>query len=202
MKPLILIGGGGHCKSVIEAAESSGRTIVGVLDMTENVGHEILGYAIIGTDDELEIYAADNEFVITVGHIKSSDIRRNIARKVTQHKGVFGTIIASTAHVSRHATIGSGTVVMHGAMINAGAVVGENCIINTLANVEHDAVVGDFCHISTGVMLNGDTKIGQDTFVGSNAMIKESIKLGHNSTIGGGGVILHETAPYSIMRRS
>ncbi len=24
-KPLVLIGGGGHCKSVIEVAESSGR---------------------------------------------------------------------------------------------------------------------------------------------------------------------------------
>lgn len=43
MKPIILIGGGGHCKSVIEAAESSGRAIAGILDMAENVGHEILG---------------------------------------------------------------------------------------------------------------------------------------------------------------
>ena len=42
MKPLILIGGGGHCKSVIEAAESAGYSILGVLDMPEDVGKEIL----------------------------------------------------------------------------------------------------------------------------------------------------------------
>lgn len=29
MKPLILVGGGGHCKSVIEAAESMGLAIGG-----------------------------------------------------------------------------------------------------------------------------------------------------------------------------
>lgn len=44
MKPLILVGGGGHCKSVIEAAESMGLAIGGILDLLENVGGRILGY--------------------------------------------------------------------------------------------------------------------------------------------------------------
>ena len=38
VKQLILVGGGGHCKSVIEAAESAGYSILGVLDMPEEVG--------------------------------------------------------------------------------------------------------------------------------------------------------------------
>ena len=42
MKPLILVGGGGHCKSVIEVAESAGYEILGVLDMPEDKGKEIL----------------------------------------------------------------------------------------------------------------------------------------------------------------
>ena len=47
-KPLILIGGGGHCKSVIEAAESAGYSILGILDMPEDVGNEVLpGYMLI-----------------------------------------------------------------------------------------------------------------------------------------------------------
>ena len=36
-KPLILVGGGGHCKFVLEANESVGLYYVGVLDMLENV---------------------------------------------------------------------------------------------------------------------------------------------------------------------
>lgn len=35
MRPLILVGGGGHCKSVIEAAESKGLVIGGILDLPE-----------------------------------------------------------------------------------------------------------------------------------------------------------------------
>ena len=53
MKPLILVGGGGHCKSVIEAAESMGLAIGGILDLLENVGGRILGYPVIGTDDDI-----------------------------------------------------------------------------------------------------------------------------------------------------
>ena len=37
-KNLILIGGGGHCKSVIDVAESAGYNILGILGMPEEVG--------------------------------------------------------------------------------------------------------------------------------------------------------------------
>ena len=51
-RPLILVGGGGHCKSVIEAAESAGCFIKGILDIPSQVGEEVLGYTIIGTDND------------------------------------------------------------------------------------------------------------------------------------------------------
>ena len=41
MKPIILVGGGGHCKSVIDAAESADYSILGVLDMPDEVGKAI-----------------------------------------------------------------------------------------------------------------------------------------------------------------
>lgn len=186
MKPLIFIGGGGHCKSVIEAAESSGRVVAGILDMPKNVGAEILGYKIIGTDDDIAAYAAKHEFVITIGHIKDSALRGEIALKIQAAKGRLATVVASTANVSRHATIGAGTVVLHGAMVNAAAVVGENCIINTLANVEHDATIGDFCHISTGAMVNGNCNVGQDVFLGSQSVMLNGASIAPNCLIAAG----------------
>lgn len=75
-KNLILIGGGGHCKSVIEVAESAGYNILGILDIPENVGNEILpGHKVIGTDDDIPAYIDKADFVITVGFIKSPAIR-------------------------------------------------------------------------------------------------------------------------------
>ena len=53
-KNLILLGGGGHCKSVIDVAESAGYTIMGILDKPEEVGKNVLSYQIIGTDDDID----------------------------------------------------------------------------------------------------------------------------------------------------
>lgn len=188
-KPLILIGGGGHCKSVIDAAESAGFTILGVLDQPEKVGQGILGYKYIGTDDDIPDYVGKAEFVITVGQIKSSAIRHKIAERVAKVGGKLATIIASDAYVSKYANIGEGTVVLHKAFVNACARVGKNCIINTMVNIEHDAQIGDFCHISTGTMVNGETKIGHDTFVGSGSTLYNCIEIAENSIIPAGSVV-------------
>lgn len=189
MLPLILIGGGGHCKSVIDAAESAGFSILGILDQPEKVGQEILGYKVIGTDDDIPGLAGKAAFVITVGQILSSDVRRRIARKVEEAGGSFATVIARDACVSRHARIGEGSVILHKAVVNAGARIGRNCIINTMANIEHDASVGDFCHISTGVTVNGETQVGQDCFIGSGSTLYHCIHIADQTVIPAGSII-------------
>lgn len=198
MKPLILIGGGGHCKSVIEAAVSSGREIAGILDMPENVGKTVLDFNIVGTDDDISEYADGCEFLITVGHIKSSAARRAIYQKIESAGAKLATIVASTANVSRWATIDPGTVVSHGAMVNAGAVIGCNCIINTLANIEHDAIIEDFCHISTGAMINGDCIVGHDTFVGSQSVMLNGTQIVPGCIIAAGTFIRKSTTTPGI----
>ena len=177
MKLLILVGGGGHCKSVIDVAESAGYTILGILDMPEMVGASVLGYPVLGTDDDIPNYVDKAEFIITVGHIKNNTVRKKIAMRIENAGGKLTTIVASDAYVSRYATLGEGTVIMHKAFVNADAKVGQNCIINTMANIEHDAVIGDFCHISTGVMVNGGANIGNDTFVGSQSIVNQGVKI-------------------------
>ena len=43
MRPLILVGGGGHCKSVIDACESVSFSIKGILlDTSENIGKDVI----------------------------------------------------------------------------------------------------------------------------------------------------------------
>jgi len=188
-KPLILLGGGGHCKSVIDVAESAGYTILGILDKPEQVGTPVLDYKVIGTDDDMSQYADKAEFVITVGQIKSSALRRKLAQMVKDAGGKLATIIASDAYMSKYATIGEGTVVMHKAVVNAGAKIGANCIINTMANIEHDVQVGDFCHVSTGVMANGEVKIGDDSFIGSGSVIHQCVAIEAKSIIPAGSVV-------------
>ena len=199
-KYLILIGGGGHCKSVIEVAESSGYTIVGILDRPEEVGKKVLAYEVIGVDDDITQYVDKAEFVITVGFIKNPTLRIKLYNKVLQAGGKLATLIASTAHVSKYAVLGAGTVVMHQAFVNAGAVIGDNVIINTFANIEHDAHIGNQCHISTGAMVNGDCVVGENCFIGSQSVLANAISICPDVVIGAGSLVrksIDKTGIYS-----
>lgn len=189
-RPLILIGGGGHCKSVIEVAESAGYEIKGILDMPDEVGKEVLpGHKVIGTDDEIPQYVEECDLIITVGFIKNPALRIKLYNKVKAAGGRLATIIASTAHVSKYAELGEGTVIMHHAFVNAGAKIGDNCIINTFVNIEHDAEVGNQCHISTGTMVNGECKIGENCFIGSQSVCANCIEIDSDIIVGAGSVV-------------
>ena len=192
MKPLILLGGGGHCKSVIEAARSVYRPIAGIIDVTDKVGTEVCGVPIIGTESLLPSLAKDYEFIVAVGFIKNPAARNLLYGKILSCGGVPAVVIASTAHVSEYASIGRGSVVLHGACVNAGAVVGENVIINTMADIEHDAEIGANSHISTNASINGGTRMGESVFVGSGAVTVQGISICPNVVIGAGAVVCRD----------
>jgi sugar O-acyltransferase (sialic acid O-acetyltransferase NeuD family) len=191
MQDILLIGGGGHCRSVIDVIELTGKyRIYGIVDVKEKVGQKVLGYKIIGTDEDLPKYRNDVELAfITVGFINSVDLRIKIYSKLKQLNFKLPVIISPLAYVSKHSFIEEGTIVMHYAVINAGAKIGKNCIINTKALIEHDAIIEDFCHISTGAIVNGGAIVGKYSFVGSNATIKQYIKIPENSFIKAGTVV-------------
>lgn len=188
-KKLILIGGGGHCKSVIEVAKSTGYTILGILDIPEEIGKQVLDYKIIGVDDDIPQYIDKAEFIITVGFIKNSTLRIKLYNQVLEAGGKLATLIASTAHVSEYATLGVGTVVMHQAFVNAGAVIGNNVIINSFANIEHDVHIGNQCHISTGTMVNGDCRVGDNCFIGSQSVLVNGIMVCPDVIVGAGSLV-------------
>ena len=189
---IILIGGGGHCKSCIDVIERGGKyRIAGIVDTPEKLNENILGYKIIATDNDLQDLAKKyGYFLIALGHIKSPDKRIKLFVTLKDLGAKLPVIISPIAYVSKHARIEEGTIVMHHALINAGASVGRNCIINSKALIEHNAVIEDYCHISTGAVVNGGVKIGSGSFFGSNAVCKEYIEIGENAVIGCGAVIV------------
>lgn len=175
MKKIYLIGAGGHCKSCIDVIESTQKfQIAGLFDLKENVGKKIGPYSIIGTDQDIAKYVnSENEFLITLGQIKSPDLRIKTAELLTQLKAKLATVISARAYVSSTAQVLEGTIIMHDALVNSYASVGRHCIINTKALIEHDARVEEFCHVSTGAVLNGNARLKKESFLGSMAVTKE-----------------------------
>lgn len=190
-KGIILVGGGGHCKSCIDVIELQGLyNIEGILDLPERVGQEVMGYTIMGTDQELSMLAQKGFlFLITAGQIRNYQLRISLYEQITRNLCQTPAIISPLAYVSKHSIIGSGTIIMHGAKVNAGAVIGENCIINTNAIVEHDVKIGNHCHISTNSVVNGGSIIGDMTFLGSCAVTQEYANIPQGSFIKANSII-------------
>jgi len=182
---IILIGGGGHCKSVIDVIESAEIYLIfGIIDIKENIGKRILNYEIIGCDDDIpKLIKQCNNFHISLGHIKSNELRIKTYNNIKIQGGKFPVILSSKAYVSKYSQIAEGTIIMHNALINAGASIGFNTIINTKALIEHDAIIGNHCHISTGSIINGGVEVGDNTFFGSGAISKQYVKIPANSFI-------------------
>ena len=194
-RDLILIGAGGHCRSCIDVIETiPDIRIAGIVDVPKKVGQFLLGYPIIGCDDDLENLTGKYDlFFITIGHMGSPALRMDLSQSLDKLGVTQPTLVASTARISPHAEIGAGTIVHHQALVNAGAVVGKGCIINSGALVEHDAVVGDFCHISTRTILNGGVRVGNSSFVGSEAVVLQGVEIGQGCVVGAGTVVLNNT---------
>ena len=191
MKKIVLIGGGGHCKSVIDVIEQEGQfNIEGIVDVAELLGSEILGYPVLGTDDDIPKLAKKyKNAIITVGQIKSPKLRIKLFDLAVKSGFTMPKIISPNAYISKHSSIGNGVVVMHNAIINANSSIGDNCIINSKALVEHDCKISSHCHISTNATINGGAMVGSGSFVGSNATTKELAVIKDNSFIKAGSLI-------------
>lgn len=185
MNSIVLVGGGGHCASVIDVIEAEGKyQIVGIVDRSEKVGTKILGYEVLWTDDDLEFLVKKySNFMITLGQIKSAAPRKSLYFKLKELGANFPVIVSPLAHIARTAKIGEGSIVTHGAIVNSMAKIGVNCIINTKALCEHDVLIGDHCHISTAAVINGNCSVGDEVFVGSNSVIKQGTSISSGEVI-------------------
>lgn len=190
MRKLILIGGGGHCHSCIDVIEQEGKySIHGILDSSLEVNSEVLGYTVLGSDDQIERLAKENYyFLITIGQIKSPTLRIKIASLVTKAGGQFATIISPRSYIAKNVSIEEGTIIMHNSVINTNACLGKHCIINTGSLIEHDARVEDYCHISTMAVVNGSSIISRESFLGSNSTVHDRLTVPPNSVIGAGKI--------------
>lgn len=189
---LILVGGGGHCQSVIDVVEAIPRyEIVGVLDRAHKVGQYVSDYEIIGTEEQMaSLVHPEVHFLVTVGQIASSRIRYQLFQKVKQVGGRLATVVSPRAYVSSRATVGEGSVVMHDALINTHAQIGSNTIVNTRALVEHGVQVGNCCHIATGAIVNGDCQIRDHVFFGSQATVVQGVSIGEGIVVGAGATVV------------
>lgn len=198
---ILLLGSGGHAESCVDVIEQTGAyTIAGLIAPASEIGRTVLGYRIIGTDDDLRaLVGVCRNALIAVGQIETPAPRIDLYEQLAEIGYHLPCIVSPHAYVSGHARLGAGTIVMHGAVINAGAIVGRNCIINSQSLVEHGAEIGDHCHVSTGARINGNARVGAGSFVGSGAVVREGVQIGEGSIVGMGLKVLASCEAHTRM---
>jgi sugar O-acyltransferase (sialic acid O-acetyltransferase NeuD family) len=191
MNDILLIGGGGHCKSVIDVIEQEGRfNIAGIVERPDFLETDVLGYQIIGNDSDLVDLAKKYEYaLITVGQIESPSLRIKLFDLVVEAGFILPSVVSPNAYISPHASIDNGVAIMHDAIINANTTIGDNCIINSKALIEHDCRISKHCHISTNATINGGVVVESGCFIGSGVITKESITIVKNSFIKAGSLV-------------
>lgn len=196
-KKILLVGGGGHCKSVLDSLlELNTYLEIGIIDKKDKIGSSVLGIPVIGCDDDLPVLF-DNGYkyaFVTVGSIGNPSLRIKLYNILSDIGYEIPYIIDPSAKVSKYAKIEQGVFIGKRSIVNAGSLIQKGSIINSGAIVEHDCQIGAFSHIAPGAVLGGEVIVGENSHIGLNATIRQQVNIGSNSLIGMGSVVLKNIA--------
>lgn len=188
MEDIVLVGFGGHAKSVADCLIRQNKyNIIGYTDTKEKHSK----YKYLGNDAILsDLYSSGvKNAVICVGFLGKGDVRERLYTELKKIGFELPLIIDPSAIISTDAVIGEGTFVGKNAVINAEAQVGCCCIINTAAIIEHECKVSDFTHVAVNSVLCGQVEVGMSCLIGANSTIIQCVTIPNNTIIPAGDVV-------------
>lgn len=194
-KKLLLIGGGGHCKSVIDSLlQTNEYDELGIIDKKENIGRRILDVPIIGCDGDLNLLQKQGfqYAFVTLGSVGDPFLRIKLFNLIELNGFAIPNIIDPSALISRFVKLETGIFIGKNVTVNTCASIGKGSIINTSSIIEHDCEIGEFSHLASGAVLCGGVKIGENSHIGASSTVKQQVKIGANSIIGMGSVVLKD----------
>lgn len=187
---VVIIGGGGHAKVVIESLRASGKMAAAIVD-ADPTPREVLGVPVVGDDLALPGLREQGliELFVAIG---DNRLREKLGRKAQGLGFTLVNAIHPSAIVSPTAKVGQGVAIMAGVAINADSHVGDLTIINTGAVVDHDCRLGAACHLGPASALAGGVAVGERAFLGVGARAIPGVSIGADTTVGAGGVVVRD----------
>lgn len=190
--PVIILGGGGHAKVLVEALRTTNIIIVGITDADPaKQGTAIMGVPVLGDDSVVGQHDPSRVRLVNgLGSVNIPAARASLFETFTSQGFSFATVIHPRAIVASDAVLAEGAQIMAGAVIQPGVIIGRNSIVNTGAIVDHDCMIGDHAHLSPGAMLSGGVRIGNNTHVGTGATVIQGITIGAGCLVAAGAVVI------------
>lgn len=193
IKKIVLIGAGGFGKEVAQMIESINRRnptyeLLGFLDDGEHYSTEtrINGYPWLGKSDWI-LEHKDN--VLCNCTIGTASVKARIQKTLTEQGVRFETIIAPSAGIASHTTIGKGCVLYWNVGISVNCEIGDGVLLNDGVALGHDVVIGDYTAIMPGTRISGGCTIGEEVNIGGAAFVVPGKKVGDKARIAAGSIV-------------
>ena len=188
MKTLLILGAGGHGRSVAEAALLLGEweSVIFLDDAWPQV-EELLGCKVMGK-------VADIGKVVELCHGAIAAVGNNAVREqwialIERHDVALASVVHPRAWISPSARVGAGSAVLAGAVVGSAAEVGKGVIINANATVDHDVQMGDLSHIGVGVQLAGGVQIGARAWLQAGACCGYNVQVAEGELVPPGSAL-------------
>jgi acetyltransferase EpsM len=200
---LIIYGGGGHGKSLVDLLRALGvYHLVGVVDDGKPAGGEVLGVPLLGGGEVLvELYQRGVRLAVNaVGGIGNLAPRLMVFNRLAQAGFACPAVVHPSSWVEPSASLSAGVQVFPHAYVGSAARVGFGCIVNTGAILSHDVVLGDYTNISPGAILAGAVEVGERVLIGMGVTINLEVKVGAGSRIGNSATVKADVPAGSVVR--
>lgn len=192
---LLVVGAGGHGRSVADAAELPGQfEVVGFLDDALPAGKSVLNVAVLGPMVNMGHHrAAADQAIVAIGN---NTVREKLMQQLASTGFVHATVIHPRAIVSPSAVLSEGSAVMAGAIVGTEVRLGVGSIVNCGAVVDHHAIVEDFGHLGVNASMAGGTVLGHDAWMQAGAALGYGVRVPAGVTLAPGVAVDNKTKKY------
>lgn len=196
VKPVIIIGSGGHATVVADALLAAGVRVLGFTDADpRRHGMQLCNLPVLGNDSVLDTFAqADVQLANGIGSTRATALRGSVQRALEARGWQFASVRHPSAVVSPFASVGQGAQLLARCVVQPGAEIGMGCIVNTSAVIEHDVRLGEFVHVACGAVLCGHVQVGAHSHIGAAAVVRQGVTLGTHSVVGAGAAVVRNSA--------
>jgi sugar O-acyltransferase (sialic acid O-acetyltransferase NeuD family) len=189
VRPLVLLGAGGHARVLAALASVAGYPVLGVCDpaLAAAAVSRWEGLDVLGDDSALDRLPPGRvTLMLGVGQLAASTLRELLFASWRARGYDFPTLVHPAAWVAPGVMLGDGVQVMAGAVIQPGCTIDENSIVNTRAGIDHDCRIGRDVHVAPGATLCGSVTVDAGAFIGAGATVIQGVYIGRRAVVGAG----------------
>lgn len=176
MKRLLIVGAGGHGRSVAEAVLAGGTfQLAGFVDDAAPTLCQVWEWTVFGgTADIANCRQHADAAIVAIGNNR---LREELHYRLYAAGFELATVIHPNAIVSPRAVMGVGSAIMAGAIVGTEAQLGAGVIVNCGAVVDHHCRVEDFGHLGVKAGMAGGSVLGRGAWMQAGAVLGYGVRI-------------------------